>query len=301
MVTDCVNNKQNLGVGRCADLPQLIRGIITTPADFKLTEEDIADQTVWQAALADENINSRIFLWPLFATVPENISTETVYEDNPVAYNHVLDGRYRWKCMISKSLCFHKAAFTHRSNSDRVWLIDARNNIIGTYVGVNDDGDAVYSGFSLDLLNVENLLMNDATISTRTPIIVALKDPNEVNDITYGAFMFKLSFINLLKPLTDVNITVVSVAADEIVVDVTIKCDGTAVQGLEAADFSVTEADGDAQLITAVTEGDDGRYTITRASGSYVDGFVNLIADPTAISLYPNAAYDGVEVALDVP
>ncbi len=294
----CIIDKKNLGTGRCQDLPSLIRGIITTPADFKATEADIADQTFWQDAIAD-SADVRIYLWPLFATVPEDRSSETIYEENPVSYDLVLDGRYRWMAQIAKSLCFHKAAFTHRGKGDRVWIIDGKKNVIGTYVGVNDSDEALYSGFTLDLLNPENLKFNDGSVSTKSPLLIALADPNEVNDAVYGAFMFACAFLHLLQPLTDVTIVSGDTqTTSNITVDVAVKCDDTAVSGLVAGDFSVTTTAGASQTITTVTESSTvpGRYVINRASGSYVDGF-----GPQDLSLYPDSAYEAITMTLDIP
>lgn len=288
----CLDNKSNLGFGRCGDLPGLIRGIITTPASFKLSEEDAQDQTEWQAALVAAR-SSRIYLWPYFATVPEFIGTETTYEDTPVSYTHVLDGRYRWRAMISKSLCFHKAAFTHRSNGgDRVWLIDSRNNLIGTYVG-DEGGVAQYAGFTMDVLHTENLMFNDGSVSTKTPIVIALKEPNEVNDSVYGAHMIAASFLNLLAPLTDVVLAIVgSPTSSEVVVSVKVKCDGTPVTGLVLADFVYPT-----ETITTVTETGEGVYTL--AGTGFSTGTITL-DDPDQLSVYPTSAYEANTVAVTI-
>lgn len=295
----CESDKKNLGVDKCTDLPTLIRGIITTPPDFKGTAAEIVTQTFWQNAIADDK-NSRIFLWPKFATVPEDRSTETIYEDNPVSFSHILDGRYRWMGHISKSLCFHKAAFSHRSSTDRVFLIDGKNNIIGTYVGDNLTGDPQYAGFSLDLLNIENLKFSDGSVSTKTPILVALADPMEFNDPVYGAYMFKVSFLNLLAPLTDVEIEVLAEVTAKITIKVTTKCDGSPVTGLVKADFEVTTTLGAAQVIDTVVETEDGTYEVNHAT-AFVDGFISLV-DPQTLSVYPTLALEILAaVAVDIP
>jgi hypothetical protein len=295
----CESDKKNLGVGKCTDLPTLIRGIITTPPEFKATAANLVLQTFLQNAIADD-ANSRIYLWPKFSTVPENRSTETIYEDNPVSFSHILDGRYRWLAHISKSLCFHKAAFSHRSSTDRVWLIDGKNNLIGTYVGDDINGDAEYAGFTLDLLNVENLMFSDGSVSTKTPILIALADPMEFNDPVYGAYMFKVPFLNLLAPLTDVEIVVTAQVAGKITVTVKTKCDQSPVTGLVEADFSVTTTVGAAQTIDTVTETEDGTYEITHAT-AFVDGFVDIVG-PQALSVYPTLALESLgKATVDIP
>lgn len=301
-MSECVIDPKNLGTGRCLALPGMIRGIIETPASFKATAAQIADQTFWQAAITD-SANTRIWLWPLFSDIPEDRKTETVYEENPVSYDKVIDGRYRWLGKISKSLCFHKAAFTHNGKGNRLWLLVTSKtsgmNIIGTYVGDNESDVAQYSGFTADLVNVENLEFNNGSVSSKTPIVIALEDPSEVNHDVYGAFMFAAQFIKLLSPLTDVTLEVVGTpTTTEIVVDVSVTCDETPVTGLVAADFSVLTTAGVTQLISTVAESSTvpGRYTITRASGSYVDGTVDLVG-PQDLSIYPDSAYETVAAA----
>lgn len=294
----CLDAKKNLGVGRCADIPGLIKGIITTPADFEISESNAALQTQWQAALV-ATLTSRVYLWPYFSNVPEFIGSETAYEDTPLSYLHVLDGRYRWRAMINKSLCFHKAAFTHRSNGDRVWLIDSKNNLIGTYLR-DENGEAILGGFSMDLLNTENLMFNDGSVATKTPLVIALKDPNEVNHDVYGAVMVEAAWINQLAPLTTVDITLISADASTVVVSVTVECDKTPVNGLIQADFAVTDAGGSPIALTGATETGDGIYTLTSAA-AFVDSGAIALVDPASLSVYPQSAYEDVPATLTVP
>jgi hypothetical protein len=295
----CEADRKNLGVGKCTDLPTVLRGIIEVPPEFQATAAQMVSQTFWQDYIAND-INSRAYLWPKFATIPEDRSTDTIYEDNPVSFSHILDGRYRWMCQIAKSLCFHKAAFSHRTSTQKILLIDGKNNIIGPYIGDNVGGDALYSGFTLDLLNVENLKFSDGSVSTKTPLLVALADPIEFNDPVYGAYMFKVPFLNLLAPLTDAEIVVTAEATAKITVTVKTKCDGSPVTGLVDADFVVTTTAGAAQTIDSVSETEDGTYEINHAT-AFLDGFVD-IDPPTVLSVYPTLALESLgQVAVDIP
>ncbi len=272
---ECAEDKINLGVGKCNDLPKIIVGMITTPDDFSLTYENAALQASWQAAiLASKSV--RIYKWPKFSKLPEYTGTETTYDDNPISIQAVLDGKYRWKVNISKSLCFHKAAFSHRATSGRVILIDADGNYYGTKVGEN-----LFGGFTLDMLHTENLQFNDGTVASSTPIVVALADPNEVNHSEFGILKVAAPWNNLLKVLTDVTITVVSEADDEIVVTIAQKCDGTPLEGLADDDFVLLETDGSSQTIAGITE-DEGTYTIT--GSGFVSGTIGLVA-PSELSI----------------
>jgi hypothetical protein len=272
----------------------MIRGMITVPDNFRISETDAAIQSVWQAALVAAR-SARIYKWPLFATVPEYIGTETTYEENPVSYLFLVDGRYRWRVSIAKSLCFHKAAFTHRATNGRVFLIDSKNRLIGTYIG-DENGVAILSGFTLDLLNPENLIFNDGSVGTKSPIVVSLADPNEVNHDVYGAVMIDAPFLGSLAPMTDVLITIITEAADEIVVSVQIKCDETPVSGLVTGDFVYEDENGDPVVLTA-EETEDGVYVLT---GTFPDGTLTL--EPAAtLSLYPASAYEANELVVALP
>jgi hypothetical protein len=294
----CLDEKKNLGVGRCADMPREIRGIVTTPSTFEISESNAALQTQWQAALVAA-ANVRIFLWPMFKTIPEFIGTETTYEDTPVSYSHVIDGRYRWRAQISKSLCFHKAAYTHRSNNDRIWLIDGGNRLIGTYLR-DEGGEAILGGFSMDLLHTENLMFNDGSVSSSTPLVIALKDPNEVNHDVYGAVLVAAPWIGQLAALTDVVITVVSADASEVVVTVKVACDLTPVNGLVLADFVVLDSAGSPVTVTGAPETGDGEYTLASAAAFADDDTITLDA-PASLSVYPQSAYEANTVTLVVP
>lgn len=295
----CESDKKNLGVGKCTDLPKVLRSFIETPPEFKATAAEWLTQTFLQDAIADDK-NSRIFFWPNAADVPEDRSTETSYEDNAVSLSHLLDGVYRWLFKFSKSICFHKAAFSHRTSIGRAALRDMANNILVTYVGDNEAGEALYAGFTIDLLNTEGLKISDGTVTTKTPVLLALADPNEINDPVYGAYMIKVPFLSLLQPLTDAEIVVTGEATAKITVTVKTKCDGSPVTGLVKADFSVTTSVGAAQVIDTVVETQDGTYEINHAT-AFVDGFVDIVL-PKVLSVYPTLALESLgKVAVDIP
>lgn len=249
---NCDVQKKNFGLTACSQLPQLIRGMITTPANFSLTEVQALVASNWQDAMIAAN-SVRIYYWPPFVNF-ENISEEAVYEDLPLAYLAVRDGNYRFRFSIKQSLCTHKAMFTHRANSGRVFLIDVENQIIGTL-----DSNGNIRGFNIQLLHTEKMIFSDGTVSTKSPIVVALLDNKELDE---SGVIFSAPFVNSLERIIDLKITIQSAADDEIVAAVTIECDGTAVNGLELADFVLLDANGDAQTISGVSE-NDGVYTLS--------------------------------------
>lgn len=287
MSLDCNITKKNLGLSKCNKLPSLIKSIITTPSTFKLTPVQLLTETATKTALQNALLTgkaNRIYLWPNFVGF-ENISQEAVYEDNPLAYIPVRDGNYRFKFHIKESLCFHKAMYTHRANSGRAFLFDVENQLIGT-----QDSDGNFYGLSIQNLNTEKLMFSDGSVSTKSPILLALADNKELD---LNGALLDASFINTLTRLTDVTLEVVSASATTIVVKVYVTCDETPVNGLDDADFVVLDNAGAAQTISGVTE-DDGTYTLT---GSSIDtGTINLVeaADLTV------PGYEATETTLTV-
>lgn len=279
----CDRDKRNLGVGKCNDLPRIIRSIITTPKNWSVSLEDSLLQATWEAAmLADKSV--RIYKWPEFMDVPEFAGSETVYQRNAVGVAPVVDGTYEWLFQISKSLCFHKAAFSHRSNDGRVILIDDQGNLYGTSFG------AGFGGFSIAMLHTENLRFADGSVASSSPVRVALASANEINHDVYGMMRIQPEWnITGLNVLTDVELTIVGTpTATTIVVDVNQTCDGEKLLGLEDGDFVLLDANGDAQTITGATE-NNGRYTLT---GVGLESGTLDLAAPATLSI---KAYENVE------
>ncbi len=266
-MADCVDEKKNLGVTKCNKLPALPRGIITTPDNFKLSAEDALDPDKWQDAIIASKSN-RIYLWPFFVGF-EDGSEESVYEVTPLADLVVRDGKYIFKPKIKKDLCTHKAMFTHRSNSGRVFIYDTENQLIGT-----QDADGNFMGFSIGLLNVEKMKFSDGTVSTKTPVHLVLANSKEFDE---NGAMIDADFVNSLNRLTDVKITILAAADDEVTLTVTNICDGTSVDGLAKEDFKFLGA-GITPVVVSTATLSEGVYTLTQAGALFVTGTLNLVA-----------------------
>lgn len=274
-MADCVVAKQNMGLSKCNKFPALIKGIITTPDSFFLTPANAALQASWQAAL-EAVASSRIYLWPWFVSM-ENLSEEAVYEETPLAYLVVRDGNYRFKFHIKENLCIHRAMYSHRASQGRAYLIDTDNNIIG----VLNEAGTEFKGFSIQLLNTEKLMFSDGSVSSKSPLLLALKNNKEMDK---DGYIVTLDAINDLARIVDVTITINSASSAAIVATVTVTCDGTKVNGLVEADFKLLNGAGAAQAIDTVTEV-DGVYTFdpttTFASGTLgLQLVASLTTDP---------------------
>jgi hypothetical protein len=277
MSFECNATKKALKPSNCALLPEMIVGMITTPLGFSLTEAEALLVDSWQDALFDVAAD-RIYVWPRFVGV-EDQSQEPVYEDTPHALLHVRDGNYRWRFQIKESLCLHRKMYTHRSTTGRAFLIDEAGNIIGTRLANGE-----IAGFRIQLLNSEKMIINDGSVSTKSPIMLALADNKEFDK--NGVMFDGSDFLGSLNPIADALITIVDASDTEINFTVVVECDSTPLPGFVDADFELLDADGAEQTIAVVDNG-DGSYTATGTgleSGTL--GFSRGPASPLTIEGY---------------
>lgn len=265
----CINNQKNIGKSKCKKLPQMVKGIITTPDDFSLTFENASTSAEWQTALISAR-STRIYLWP-YAVNIENLNEEAVYEDTPLATINVRDGRYRFRLSFRENLQVHKSIYSHKNFSGRIFLIDNENKIIGTELSNGE-----FAGFSIDLLNPEKLMFNDGSVASKTPVYISLEDNTELDE---GGAMIDGTFLKTLIPLTTVDLTVNSASATNVNVSVLSSLDLEAILGLVQADFVLLDGSGAAQTISTVTDNEDGTYDL--AGTGLVSGTVNLVSAST--------------------
>ena len=269
MALTCLDTKLNLGVSECKKVPQLLKGMITTPGDYTITAVLSATGTQWQTDLL-LTAGARIVLWPQWAVNYENISEEQVLEETPLTAIGVRPGQYRFRMHFRENLELHKGMYSHRGSSGRVFLIDNENKIIGT----SDDSGVTLKGLLLDNLLTEKLFFNDGSAVSKTPVSIFLSDNT---DLDVRGFMIEgTSFINSLIPLTSVNLVIQGTpTATEIIVSVKSALDNIPIIGLVTADFVVSEGS-----VSGVTEpASDGVYTI--AGTAFATGTVNLVTAAT--------------------
>jgi len=287
-MADCNTEKKGLGVSRCVKLPGLIKSMITTPVGFFFTAAQVADEDLFEAALQAailDTESNRVHVWPNFVMF-EDISEAAVYEDTPLAYLAVRDGNYRFRVGVKESMCLHRAMFTHRAVNGRVFLFDGENQLIGT-----QDAAGNFYGFTIQLLHTEKMKFSDGTVSTKSPILLALGNNKELDED--GAIV-AAPFFNTVDRLTDVKLTLVSAIPTKIIVTAEIECDGTALNGLVLADFVFLDEAGSPQTITSVTEV-DGTYTLNK-SGTFGNGTLSLEA-PDALSIQ---AYESNDLTVPI-
>jgi hypothetical protein len=202
-------------------------------------------------------IATRWYFWPEFDNV-EPINKEAAYEDTVLAYLPTDDGAYRWRFFISQGMCLHKRMFTHRARSGRVFIIDKQGKAQGTLFS---NGDV--AGMKVQLLHTEKIRLTDGgSVSTASPIVVALRDNLEIDK---NGVLINVNTSELYR-IVDVTLTQVGATeATEIVVDIATSCDSLPVSGFAPADFLLIDnADGLPHAITSVDEDDNipGRYIL---------------------------------------
>lgn len=279
--------RKSLTPADCPELPGLLLSMITTGPNFKATKAQWEDPEFWQAAIKADPPN-RIYPWPNFAA-NENVSTEATYEDSVYGILPASDGQYRWRQGYRQSMCWHRAAFTHRSNSGRVILMD-ETSMIGMR---NSAGE--FMGLTKQLLHTEKMIFSDGAVATKSPILVALANPKEFDQ---SGYMIPSSVLDGLTKVVDVVLTIIGTPADdEIIVDVMTECDNYPVLGLALADFILKDADGNTQSISSRTADPvvQGRYTL---SGT---GFTSGTLELKPASTLSLSAYDHDAVTVTIP
>lgn len=265
----CLNDQKNLGMSSCKKLPQQIKGMITTPDDFSLTFADAADPQEWQDAILAAK-GTRIYLWPVGVAF-ENISEAAVYEETSLADIAVRDGRYKFRLSFQENLNLHKNMFSHQNFQGRVFLIDDKNQLIGT----SPDGNN-FKGFTISLLNPEKITFNDGSVASKTPVYISLADNLELDE---NGCLIDGTFVGSLIRLTTVDVAVLSTPAPSatgFVVTVMSALDSEPILGLVVGDFVLLDAVGAAQVIGGVIDNGDGSYTLSGAG--LVTGTINLVA-----------------------
>lgn len=264
---DCIQVVENLGLIKCNKLPQMPKLVIETPPTFYLTPTEAIDPAIWQTKLKLA-AGARIYLYPE-ADNFEDKSEAAVYETTPLSVIPVRPGRYQFMLQFAKSLCYHKAMFSHRGKGNRFFILDIENQLFGM---LNSDGN--FQGFKSGLVNMEKLILSNGTVATKSPLFLVLADSTEVDE---SGVLIDGTFVNDLMPLTDVDLTVITQTTALIKISVLTSCDNTPVLGLVAADFTILTTAGATQVILVCTDSGDGTYSFTKAT-NFLNGTINLKA-----------------------
>lgn len=270
--------KKNFSRSTCNKLPALPIGMITTIQGLVIPKETLADQSALKTFLNAAILAKQAWYWPNFSTF-ENIPKEAAYEDTSLAYLNTDDGQYRFRFGISENICMHKAMYTHRAISGRVILVDKENQLLLTE---NSDGDGM--GLDIQLLNTEKFIFNDGSVSTKSPILVALRNNKEIDK---NGILVTLDSYNELYRITDVAITPGLNSNATMLVTVGAECDETEVIGLALGDFIYKNLAGNVVTITTYTDHGDGTYTLNQSGNLFVNGGTLELKTPANLSIKP--------------
>lgn len=289
MADECNLVKKNLGLGNCPKMPGYFRRMMTTKNNWFIPAATIAAGSAAVKAFIQEAIldplSTRIYLWPQFFNSSPDGTEETIYQQTPLGKRKVRDGFYEWLIQFSDSMCSHKAMYTHRATNGRVIFIDTDGQLNGTY-----DEDGNFYGYSIQMLNTEKMTPNTGAEVAMSPVRITLNDNLELD--RDGA-LISVSGLSTLEAIVDALLTIISADDTEIVVDVTVSCDGTPLTGLELADFVLLDSNGDPQTISGVTEV-NGRYTLTGT------GFETGTLNTAAAEDLSITAYEGTAVPVTI-
>ncbi len=161
-----------------------------------------------------------------------NEGEETVYETLPSGAKIVVrNGLYEFLIQYSKGICFGNALFGLSSKSWDLALIDSEGKLI-----VEETSDGYIKGFNTSLVNAENMVLNDGSVSTKNPLRVQL------STLGTKGLQSSVNFVNSsteldwdsLEGVNDVTISVVNEDTQYVEVKVTTGCDGsTPILGLD--------------------------------------------------------------------
>lgn len=279
MANSC-DDLQNLGTSKCKEIPKLLKGWITTSDDYTITAALAETSAQWQTDIKAD-INNRIYLWPQWGKSFEDVSSEQVVEETPLATMSASPGNHRWKLGFTENLELHKAMYSHRNTGGRVFPIDIENKIIST----SDDDGVTLKGLLIDNVLTEKLKLSDGTVATKTLVGMYTADNT---DLDQRGFMTKAPFVNSLIPLTSVVITVAASPVPSATtwnMSVASALDGVPIIGLTQTDFLFLTAAGanqDSTITTILEPLDDGDYVVTGVA--MVTGTINLVL-PSVLSL----------------
>ncbi len=286
MANECNLVKKPLGLGNCPQMPAYFKRMFTTTQNWFIPAATIAAGNAAILAFIQAAILTKdVYLWPqMFSS--EDQSEETTYQTTPLGKRKVRDGFYEWLINFSDSLCSHKAMYTHRATTGRVIYWDMENQLNGTF-----DSEDNFYGLSMQMLNTEKMKPNTGSEVAMSPVRIVLADNLEFD--RDGALL-AMSGLNTLNPLTEAKLVIVSASDTEIVVKVTVACDGTALSGLVFGDFVLLDADGSVQTISGGVEDPDGTYTLT---GSGFETGTLSLDTPDSLTV---EAYEGFAVAVTI-
>ncbi len=258
--------------------------LIVTPLDFSFaTQSDAETETNWQDAF--EQVADRCFVLP-YVYNNEDASEDATMQDFTGGDSlKVRDGKYAERLHVHVSVADMRKLRTFDGFRGRVFKIDENGNILGT----SPDGEK-FQGFETTTMNIEKMPLSAGDTKRLVPIYIKEREVDEW--LNRGVAINPLDLDTPFDPrdfdgLIDVKLTLISGAANELVVKAEADKKGVLIKGLsETTDWVAKDSAGSAESISGVTDNNDGTYTIagTFTSGGTID-----------LSPAPDLSIDGFE------
>lgn len=230
--------------------------------DFSFDDPDaFSDQGEWLQAISDKNII------PFYEIKNTNDSSEPeAYEKSKFDYSfRSKDKKYAFKLEYLWNLLYHINAQNYTDADYDAMFADVNGNIYAT----SDDGTRV-KGFTLNALDFQSMSIGDVNPAW-SPVYVELYD--------YAEWDLRGQTVKPTWSLRKTNITFVefqdvSATADSLSFDLVDAVYGTAISGLAAHDFEVTDATG--TLAFSFIAEVAGRYSLSGVTGSITGGTIEI-------------------------
>jgi len=302
----CATSGSNTGTGDCPFDPKSIAGGFIVPANFELTDAQLASKDTAMAALlaAVNNDNPALRAYPL----PEVVGVTDNSEDpvfETLGYGVpalVREGNYNWLFRFQRgAFCALKALMKFNGTGRKVILFDVEGSLIATKSGTSAKGIPLY------YFHAYKFKLNDGSANTVYSYGMAF-NPVHINQ---NIAFIQLDYAQLLE-ITGIQNVVLSLvaprAAGVFKVKTTTGCAGLDLYDLYAtelgvaANFRVTEA-GKVITITSVVKDDNAKaFTVTmdtadpdyNAAGPFV---VNL-APISVLSAAGVVGFEGIPLTV---
>jgi len=275
--TTCNTGGANSGLPKCRGNYGRDAYFILVPPGTEIdTEANALLQATWLTKIkADESV--RWFPLPkLFRYEPttgDHLYTEGDFNDKYSVKEGAPDGVAHY---INLPICFAKKLRTFNNQEWDAYVVTDKGYLRGW-----TQDEVIFKPFSI-FLHVEEDIEPTAEEGRLTPVRIYKNEPFQWNE--YGVVLNPIKDAlaswdpRLLAGLLDVNVTVVTSSATELVVDVKTDCDLTGVTGLVLADFLLVDDESGSETINGATESSSiaGRYTLDVSTLGADDYLINL-------------------------
>jgi hypothetical protein len=241
----CSTGYGNTGVPDCFVDLKKIKHLILTPANFKLTEAQLASEALTKAALQAATIASpetRIFPIGPFVDIADN-SEETQFETTGYGDRFpIRDGDYNWKLFYKMGgLCLMQQLRKLNGRNWKAYIVDDNDQMFGQMIGAElHPIDINYYA--------EKLMTPTGDQTTRYAIDINVPDPTQFVD-KFGFVKFTFPFASQIKGILNVQLQVESAGVTALKVKAFLGCSKTDLFDTYADEL----ADTDLWIIPGVT------------------------------------------------